>query len=32
MEREKLRDIERLKRAAATREEFKRANEDLLQI
>jgi len=32
MEREKLRDIERLKRASATREEFKRANEDLLQI
>lgn len=32
LEREKLRDLERLKRAAKTREEFKRANEELLKI
>ncbi len=32
LEREKLRDMERLKRAAKTREEFKKANEDLLQM
>jgi hypothetical protein len=30
LEREKLRDMERHKRAAKTREEFKKANEDLL--
>ena len=30
LEREKLRDMERIKRAAKTREEFKQANEDLL--
>ena len=27
-----MRDLERLKRAAKTREEFKKANEDLLKI
>ena len=32
LEREKLRDIERQKRAAKTREEFKKANEELLQM
>jgi len=32
LERERLRDIERKKRAAQTREEFKMANEELLQI
>lgn len=32
LEREKLRDLERMKRAAKTREEFKRANEELLKI
>lgn len=32
LEREKLRDLERLKRAAQTREDFKKANEDLLKI
>ena len=32
LEREKLRDIQRKKRAAGTREEFKKANEELLQI
>lgn len=32
LEREKLRDIERKKRAAKTREEFKQANEELLKI
>jgi hypothetical protein len=32
LEREKLRDMERLKRAAKTREEFKQANEELLQM
>ena len=32
LEREKLRDLDRLKRAAKTREDFKKANEDLLQI
>lgn len=30
LEREKLRDLERKKRAAKTREEFKKANEELL--
>ena len=32
LEREKLRDIERKKRAAKTREDFKRANEELLAL
>jgi dTMP kinase len=32
LERERMRDAERLKRAAKTREEFKKANEDLLKI
>ena len=32
LEREKFRDMERLKRAAKTREEFKQANEELLQM
>lgn len=32
LEREKLRDLERLKRAAKTREQFKKANEELLKI
>ena len=32
LEREKLRDLERKKRAAQSREEFKKANEDLLKI
>jgi hypothetical protein len=32
VEREKLRDLERMKRAAKTREEFKAANEELLKI
>lgn len=32
LEREKLRDLERKKRAAANREEFKKANEELLKI
>jgi len=32
LEREKLRDMERHKRAAKTREEFKTANEELLQM
>ena len=32
LEREKLRDLERLKRAAKTREEFKKANEELMKI
>jgi hypothetical protein len=32
LEREKLRDLERMKRAAKTRDEFKRANEELLKI
>jgi len=32
IEREKLRDMERKKRAAQTREEFKKANEELLQV
>ena len=32
MEREKVRDMDRMKRAANTREEFKRANEELLSI
>jgi len=32
LEREKLRDLERMKRAAKTREEFKAANEELLKI
>lgn len=32
MERERLREVERIKRIAKTREEFKKANEELLQI
>ena len=32
LEREKLRDIERKKRAAATRQEFQKANDELLKI
>lgn len=32
LEREKLRDLERKKRAAATRQEFQKANEELLKI
>jgi hypothetical protein len=32
LEREKLRDMERKKRAAGTRKEFQKANEELLQI
>ena len=32
LEREKLRDVERKKRAAKTREEFKKANEELLAL
>ena len=32
LNREKLRDIERAKRVAKTREEFKQANDDLLRI
>ena len=32
LERERMRDAERLKRAAQTREDFKKANEDLLKI
>lgn len=32
LEREKLRDIERKKRAAKTREDFKTANEELLAL
>ena len=32
LEREKLRDLERMKRAAKTRDEFKKANEELLKI
>jgi len=32
LERERLRELERRKRAAQTREEFKQANEELLQI
>lgn len=32
LEREKLRDLERLKRAAKTRDQFKKANEELLKI
>ena len=32
IEREKLRDIDRMKRAAQTREDFKHANEELLKI
>jgi hypothetical protein len=32
LEREKLRDMERKKRAAQTREEFQKANDELLKI
>lgn len=32
LEREKLRDIERKKRAAQTRQEFQKANDELLKI
>ena len=32
LEREKLRDIERKKRAAGTRQEFQKANDELLKI
>ena len=32
LEKERLREMERIKRVAQTREEFKRANEELLQV
>jgi hypothetical protein len=32
LEREKLRDLERKKRAASTRDQFQKANEELLKI
>lgn len=32
LEREKVRDLERKKRIAQTREDFKKANEELVQI
>jgi hypothetical protein len=32
LEREKLRDVERMKRVAKTRQEFQLANEELLKI